>query len=217
MGDEIRILIADDHPIVRHGLRQVIESDPKLKVVAEADDGSAAVARIDQWRPEIAVLDIDMPKLDGFEVLRQIQSRRIAIDVVFLTIHGKEDLFQAAMDLGAKGYILKESALVEIVSGLKAVSAGKYYVSPSLMTYLLRRKRDAAAFEQSEPALSRLTSAERTMLRMIANDRSSKEIANELCIHYRTVENRRTLICQKLGLHGSNALLKFTLQHRSEL
>jgi DNA-binding NarL/FixJ family response regulator len=217
MPDEIRIVVADDHPLVRKGLLQVIESEPTLKVVGEADNGEAAFDQIELLNPQIAVLDIDMPKLDGFAVMRQIQSKRIRVDVAFLTIHGGEDMFHAAMDLGAKGYILKESALIEIVNGLLAIAAGKYYVSPSLTTYLLNRHRSAKAFVESQPGLNGLAPAERRILLLIANYKSSKEIADELCIHYRTVENRRTAICQKLGLHGTNALLKFALQHKSQL
>jgi DNA-binding NarL/FixJ family response regulator len=217
MPDEIRIVVADDHPLVRKGLLQVIESEPTLRVVGEADNGAAAFDQIELLSPQIAVLDIDMPKLDGFAVMRQIQSKRIRVDVAFLTIHGGEDMFHAAMDLGAKGYILKESALIEIVNGLLAIAAGKYYVSPALTTYLLTRHRSAKAFAAGHPGINSLAPAERRILLLIANYKSSKEIADELCIHYRTVENRRTAICQKLGLHGTNALLKFALQHKSQL
>ncbi|HXG66147.1 MAG TPA: response regulator transcription factor [Blastocatellia bacterium] len=217
MTNDIRIVVADDHPIVRKGLRQVIEGDPKLKVVAEADDGEAALALIEQWQPDIALLDVDMPKLDGFGVARAIQKKRWAVAVVFLTIHSEEDLFHAAMDLGAQGYILKESALTEIVNGLRAVAAGQHYVSAALTAYLLQRRRRAQAFAEQQASLSDLTPTERRILQMIADSKSSKEIAAELFIHYRTVENHRNNICQKLGLHGPNALLKYALQHKSKL
>jgi DNA-binding NarL/FixJ family response regulator len=217
MANEIRIVIADDHPIVRRGLRQVIEGDPQLKIIAEADGGEAALAQIRELRPDIAVLDIDMPQPDGFAVVKEIQKLRLPIEVVFLTLHSEEDLFHTAMDLGAKGYILKESAVTEIVNGIKAVAAGQHYVTPSLTAYLLTRRSRARAFEESQPNLADLTPTERRILQMIADYKSSKEIAAELFIHYRTVENHRTNICQKLGLHGHNALLKFALQHKSEL
>jgi DNA-binding NarL/FixJ family response regulator len=217
MTDEILILIADDHPVVRQGLRLVIEGDPRLKVVAEADDGEAALAQIEQLRPAIAVLDLDMPKLDGLAVAREIQKRGLPVEVVFLTIHGEEDLFHAAMDLGALGYILKESALTEIVGGLRAVAAGQHYVTPSLMAYLLRGRSRAQALAHSQPGLNDLTPVEQRVLHLIASYKTSKEIAADLFISYRTVENHRTNICQKLGLHGHDALLKFALEHRAEL
>ena len=129
MDDEVRIVIADDHPVLRHGLVRVIESDPLLKVVAETGDGTAALAQIRALAPRIAVLDADMPKLDGLGVLREIQKRRLPVEVVFLTIHDEEDLFDTAIELGAKGYILKDSALTEIVVGIRTVSTGKHYWS----------------------------------------------------------------------------------------
>lgn len=137
--------------------------------------------------------------------------------IVFLTIHSEEDLFHAAMDLGAQGYILKESALTEITHGLEAVAAGQHYVTASLTAYLRHRRSGAEALAQSLPALNELTSTERRVLRAIADYRGTKDIAAELFVHHRTVENHRTNICRKFGLHGSHALLKFAVEHKSEL
>jgi DNA-binding NarL/FixJ family response regulator len=217
MDDEVRIVIADDHPVVRRGLVQVIESDPLLKVVAEAGDGTAALAQIRALAPSIAVLDADMPKLDGLGVLREIQKRRLSVEVVFLTIHDEEDLFDTAIELGAKGYILKDSAPTEIVAGIRAVASGKHYWSAALAAYLVQRRSRAQAFTQKHPSLKDLTPSERRILGMIANGKSSKEIAAQLFIHHRTVENHRTNICEKLNLHGPNTLIRFALQHKSEL
>ena len=217
MSNEIHIIIADDHPIVRKGLRQIIEADLRLKVLAEADDGEAAVKLIEELKPEIAVIDVDMPKLDGFGVARELQKRRLSTKIVFLTIHSEEDLFHAAMDLGVSGYILKDSAVFEIVNGIKAVSEGQYFVTPSLTSFLIQRRQRVQNFEQTAPQISRLTPTEKRIVQMISDYKSSKEIAAELFIHYRTVENHRTNICQKLGLSGHNALLKFALEHKSEL
>jgi DNA-binding NarL/FixJ family response regulator len=121
------------------------------------------------------------------------------------------------MDLGSKGYLLKDSALTEIVIALRAVADGEYYVTPSLTAYLLQRRSRSQAFAERQPGLEDLTPTERRILRMVADGKPSKSISNELFIHYRTVENHRTSICQKLGLHGHNALLKFALQHKLEL
>jgi len=217
MSTSVRILLVDDHPVLRKGLIQVIEADPSLQVVGEAGDGEAALAQIEKLRPNIAVLDIDMPKLDGFGVMKEIQRRQLDVNVVFLTLHGDEGLFNEAMDLGAKGYILKETAVSEIASGIKAVAAGQHYVTSSLTVHLLRHRSRVQAFAQRQPSLADLTATERRILGMIARGQSSKEIAGELFIHYRTVENHRTSISQKLGLHGHNAVLKFALEHKSEL
>ena len=211
MDDKIRIVIADDHPVLRRGLAQIIENDPMLKVVAEAGDGNAALAEIEALKPNIVVLDADMPNLDGLGTLREIHKRELPVEVVFLTIHDQEDLFHAAMDLGAKGYILKDSALTEIVKGVRAVAAGQHYWSEALTSHLLQRRTRAQALEQAHPTLNYLTPSERRILRMIADGKSSKEIAAELFIHYRTVENHRNNICEKLDLHGPNTLIRFAL------
>lgn len=217
MGHEISITIADDHPVVRRGLRQTIESDSALKVLAEAEDGVAALTQILELKPRIAVLDLDMPKLDGLGVAREVRKRRLPVEIVFLTIHGEEDLFQAAMDLGSKGYLLKDSAATEIVKALRAVGSGQYYVTPSLTAHLLNRQKRQEALAQRVSGIDDLTPTERRILRMVAEGKSSKSIAEELFIHYRTVENHRSNLCQKLGLQGHNALFKFALQHKSEL
>ena len=217
MANEIRIVLADDHPIVRSGLRLTIESDPQLRVVAEASDGQEALAQIQTHQPAIAVLDIDMPKLDGFGVARALRKARLAIQIVFLTLHSAEDLFNEAMDLGAKGYILKESAVTEIVHGIRAVASGQYFVTPALTTHLLNRRHRTQQLTEKVPGLTSLTPTEQRILQLVAAYKSSKDIAEELFIHYRTVENHRTNICQKLGLSGHNALLKFALQHKDEL
>jgi DNA-binding NarL/FixJ family response regulator len=217
MRADIRVLIADDHPVLRAGLKQVVEADPRVQVVGEADNGLSALEQLDALKPDIAVLDIDMPGLDGFGVLREIQKRRLAAHVIFLTFHADEELFAEAMDLGAKGYILKESALSGIAEGIRAVASGHLYVTPSLTALLLRRRSRAQEFETREPGLAALTPSERRILRLIARGDTSKEIAGQLCVHYRTVENHRLNIAQKLGLNGHNAVLKFALRHRSEL
>jgi DNA-binding NarL/FixJ family response regulator len=217
MPGETRILIADDHPIVRRGLRQTIEADPSLRVVAEAGDGEAALVEIETLRPEIVVLDLDMPKLDGLGVAREIGRRKLPVGILFLTIHAEEDLFEEAMNLGSKGYVLKESALTEIVQALKTVSSGGYYVSPALTSLLLNRRNRVRSLAEQYPGLNDLTQSERRVLRGIAEGKSSKELGAELFVHFRTVENHRTSICQKLGLHGHNALFKFAMQHKAEL
>ena len=214
---EIRVVIADDHPVVRHGLRQTIDAAPKFKVVGEASDGEAALDQIQLLQPDIAVVDLDMPKLDGLGVARELQRKRLPVDLVILSIHGEEDLFHAAMDLGSKGYLLKDSALAEIVVALRAVVAGNYYVTSSLTGHLLQRRTRAQALAFERPGLASLTPAERCILTMVAKGKSSKSIAQELFIHHRTVENHRTNICQKLGLQGHSALLKFALQHKGEI
>ncbi|MFN7928115.1 MAG: response regulator transcription factor [Blastocatellia bacterium] len=217
MNTEINIVIADDHPIVRKGLCQVITSDPLLKVIGEADDGESALREIRRLRPAIAVLDVEMPKRDGFGIVRELQNDALPIEILFLTLHNDAEHFYAALDLAVKGYILKDSAAGEIVTGIKTVAAGRHYVTASLTALLLERRRVAAVAANPSVNWQQLTPTERLILQMIAHYKSSKDIAEELFIHYRTVENHRTNICQKLGIRGHNALLKFALQHKSQL
>jgi len=213
MSDEIRVVIADDHPIVRKGLRMAVEEDAGLTIVAEAADGETALELIEKLLPQVAVLDIDMPKLDGFAVAREIRSRQLPVETIFLTMHAQEDLLQAAIDNGVKGYILKDSALLEIVAAVRAVAAGQPYLSSTLTARLLQRRSPQGAAVNEH----RLTPTERRIVQLIAADKSSKEIGAELSIHYRTVENHRTNICRKLGLEGANALLRFALQNKQSL
>ena len=158
-----------------------------------------------------------MPRLDGFGVAREMQRRRLATAIIFLTLHADENVFDEAMELGARGYILKESALTAIAEGIKAVAGGTYYVTPSLTGLLVGHRDRARALTASQPGLDALTPAERRILKLVAGGHSSKEIAEQLCVHYRTVENHRVSIAQKLGLEGHNAVLKFALRHRGEL
>lgn len=217
MFREIRVLIADDHPIFRHGLRQLVEKDPQIRVVAEADNGETALQLIAAHRPDAAVLDVNMPVKDGFTVLRGLQSQRLPTPVIFLTMHKDEMHFSEALNLGVKGYVLKESAASDITSCIKAVAAGQNYVSPELSTYLLNRGRRASTLLKDQPNLNELTATERRVLALLAEYKTNRDIAGELFVSVRTVENHRANICSKLNLHGTHALMKFSLKHKSEL
>jgi DNA-binding NarL/FixJ family response regulator len=214
---EIKVITADDHPIVRQGLRLMIEADKSLQIMAQAGDGESALELIEEHQPDVAVLDIDMPKMDGFQVVRELQRKNIEIGIVFLTMHGEEEMFQAAMDLGVKGYVLKDSATTDIVNSIKAVADGRPFISPSLSALLLNRRRRADELEKEQPGLHLLSPTEFKILKLIAEDKTSKEIGELLFISHRTVETHRTNICRKLDLHGSLALVKFAVTHKSEL
>jgi DNA-binding NarL/FixJ family response regulator len=214
---EIRVIIADDHPIFRQGLRQVLEMDGKLKIVAETDDGEAALALIEELRPDVAILDIDMPGRDGFEVARSLRDMRLPVGVIFLTMHRDEHFLNSALDTGARGYVLKDSAVTEIVNAVKTVAAAQSFISPQLSTYLLNRMSRAASLAEQRPGVSGLTPTERRVLKMIAEYKTSKEIAELLCIGVRTVEHHRGSIATKLELKGSHALIKFAIEHQSDL
>jgi DNA-binding NarL/FixJ family response regulator len=217
MEDRLKVFIADDHPIFRRGLREVLEEDAALLIVGEASNGLMALQQIEQLLPEVAVLDIDMPQLNGFELVKEIRRKSLPVKIVFLTMHRDEDLFNEALSLGVRGYVLKDSAATDTVACIRAVAGGQHYISPAISTYLVRRSQRAAAFAQETPGLGDLTPAELRVLKLIAANKTSREIADELFINYRTVENHRTNICQKLGLRGSHSLLKFAFEHKSQL
>jgi DNA-binding NarL/FixJ family response regulator len=216
--EPIRVLIADDHPMLRKGLRMTIEEDPGLSVVAEASDGAAALALITKLRPDVAVLDIEMPKLDGLAVAREAMRQGVAVKTIFLTLHLDEDMFRAALELGSKGYILKDSAAQEIVAGVRSVASDKPYYSSAIAAQMLNPQRTVAKASKGSP-IDQLSPTERRIMLLIGNGKSSKEIGTELSINYRTVENHRTNMCRKLSLEGegANALLRFALQNKAWL
>jgi DNA-binding NarL/FixJ family response regulator len=213
MPNEIRIVLADDHPVVRKGLKLSIEEDSKLRVIAEAGDGEAALALIKEMNPQLAILDIDMPKLSGLDVARRVAKLGLATKIIFLSFHRDEGFFREAMETGGKGYLLKDSATDEIVTAVHTVAGGQIFMS-SAITLQLLQSNGAASLTKDDSLIRDLTSSERRILMLIAGGLSSKEIGNELSIHYRTVENHRTNICRKLGIEGANALLRFAVQHK---
>lgn len=212
-----KVLLVDDHPAFRLGVRQVIVSDPQFTLVGEASDGQAALELIHRLRPDITVLDISLPKLNGLELMRLLARERPRPRFVLLTMHQEESLFQEAMDLGAAGYVLKENAVDDILRCLQAVAAGDCYLSSSLSSFLLRRRQSEQALRNQTPGLDDLTAMERRILKLIADNKTSKQIGAELFISPRTVETHRRNICLKLGLSGSHPLLRFALEHRAAL
>lgn len=217
MTSEIKILIVDDHPIFRKGLRQVIEADAWLKVIDEAGNGVDALEIIKNLKPDVVIADINMPQMGGLEMARQVKEKNLETMLVFLTMHKDETMFNAAMDSGVKGYVLKDNAVTDIIECIKSVASGKHYITPALSEYLFDRSRKTSAFEDQTFGLNSLTKTERRVLQLIAEEKTSREIGEILFIHPRTVDNHRTNICQKLDIHGTNALLRFALRHKSEL
>ena len=213
----MKILIADDHPIFRQGLLKIIEADPAFEIVAEAGDGAEALALIKKFRPDVAVLDISMPQLSGLEIARQVQQENLPVRLVILTMYKEEEYFDEAMDLGVKGYLLKENAVSDLRSCVQAVAAGKYYVSPVISGYLINRDAMEKALAKEKPALRLLTDTERRILKLLVQNKTSREIAAQLHLSYRTVQNHRMNICARLDLKGHNKLLQFALEHKSEL
>jgi DNA-binding NarL/FixJ family response regulator len=183
-------------------------------VIAEADDGAAALKLIREHHPDVVVLDINMPGLSGFDVVTTMRNEQLSGEVVLLTMHNEEAMFTKAVNLGVRGYVLKDSASSDILNCLQAVRKGQNYSSTELTQYLFKK---ASGQTRAVEGLDSLTPTERRVLALIAQYLTSREIADQLGISVRTVENHRNNICAKLGVHGSHALMKFALQHQAEL
>lgn len=217
MSDHIAIVIADDHPLFRSGLRQAVEKEALFVVVAEAGDGREALDAVRKHRPAIAVLDLDMPRMNGLDAARQIQRENLPVDIIILTMYDDEEMFNEAMDIGVLGYILKDSASTDIVRAIAAVSRGEYFISPAMSGAAFQARQTDKTFTNERQMLLRLTPSEKLILKLVADNHTSVEIAEVLRISPRTVDNHRTNICQKLGVKGNNALLRYALMHRAHL
>lgn len=215
MKREATVLIVDDHPLFRRGLREVIDESRRFRVVAEASDGEQALRVIAELKPDIAVIDIDMPRMNGLEMVRSLRKLESPVPTIFLTMYKEEDMFNAAMDLGLKAYVLKENAADDILAALDAVAGGDVFVSSSMLDIRTRRSNRVQQLLLGRPQIDDLTPAERRVLKLIAEDHTTKEIADRLQISVKTVENHRLNICQKLDLHGSHSLLRFAFDHKS--
>jgi DNA-binding NarL/FixJ family response regulator len=211
------ILVADDHPVFRKGLVQVIQEEFAGAKIVEAGNGSEALVAIHDYKPAIAILDVDMPKKSGLDVATEIRRRGLPISVVILTMHENEEFFNKAMDLGVMGYVLKDGVVGEIISCLEAVSQGHHYYTPSLADFWVRRDQKKRVERNVEDGLSSLTPTERTILKLIAGNKTTREIAEDLFISPKTVENHRSNIASKLGIRGNNAVLRFALENKSRL
>lgn len=212
-----QIFIVDDHPLFRAGLRQVIFDDDRFELIGQTGDGQEAMAFIEQNKPDVAVLDLKLPRLSGLEIARRVQAGRLKTRVIILTMHNEEELCNRALDHGAMGFVLKENAVDEIIQAIAAVAEGRHYFSPSVSGHLIRRRERADSLVREKPGLKDLTKAELRILKLIAMKKTSREIAAELFISPRTVEAHRANICAKLELRGSHSLLYFALSHKSEL
>lgn len=213
MAEQTTILIADDHPIFRSGVRQSLEQRGTVRIVGEVDNGEDALAMMLDLKPDVAILDIQMPKMTGLELARRAERMNLRTKIVLLTMVEDRKIFLDAMECGVLGYVLKDSAVVELHQAVESVCSDRHYVSPSLSGLLVERRRRGALPTE----LGVLTPAELQVLGFIADLKSNQEIADELGISKRTIENHRVNIARKLGLTGSNALLKFSLKHKADL
>ena len=207
----IKILVVDDHPVVRQGLRQVLEGNPEFTVVGEAADGKGALELADQLQPDVAILDLALPGLNGLEVARRIQQRQPDTRILILSMHNSEAYVLEAMNNGILGYVLKESATKDLIHAVKEVAAGRRYLSPPLSEQKIQEYSERISSSSVDP-YDALTDREREVLHMLAEGQNRSEIAASLSISPRTFDTHRTNLMRKLNLNSQMDLVRFAMQ-----
>lgn len=209
---KIRVLLADDHTILRAGLRMMLNAQPDIEVVGEASDGRQAVAEAQALHPDVVLMDITMPDMNGIEATRQVKRTLDSTRVLILTMHENEEYLFQVLRAGASGYILKEAADTELISAIRVVYSGRFYMSPSAQTmmvgdYLLRVRSG-----EERDSYSALTEREREILKLVAEGLTNNQIAERLYISPKTVDTHRTHIMDKLNLHSRAELVKYAMR-----
>ena len=207
---QYRVLIADDHLVVRAGIRALIESIDGVTVVGEANDGREAIELVATLRPEIALLDISMPGLNGIEALTPLREQSPATRVIILSMHANDVYVRLALKAGAAGYVLKSATAAELQAALQAVARGEVYLSPAVSKQVVKGYVDATV--STESPLEALTTRQREILQLIAEGRSTKEVAFTLAISAKTVETHRAQIMERLQIHDVPGLVRFAIR-----
>jgi|ERR1700730_2245572 len=211
---KLRILVADDHELVRRGIRGLLQARRGWRVVGEAADGREAVEKANKLKPNVAIVDISMPDLDGLQATRKIREAAPTTEVVVLTMHESDQMVRRVLDAGALGYVLKSDLSAHLVKAVKDVSAGKLFLTPRVSDIVLkgflkiRNQPDPAAHSQARP-----TPREVEIIRLLAEGKANKEIAARLGITIRTVETHRAKVMLKLGLHSLTELIHYAIRH----
>jgi DNA-binding NarL/FixJ family response regulator len=210
--NSIRVLLADDHKLIRAGLRLVVDQQPDLSVVGEADDGRQAVELAKSLKPDVVVMDIGMPNLNGIEAARQIREIRPDAAVVMLSMHSDEGYVLRAPGAGARAYLLKDSATTDLVQAIRAVAEGKSFFSPAASKVLLQDYMRKLRRSGGEDSYDLLSPREREVLQLVAEGKSNKEVASLLNLSVYTVETHRARIMQKLNLKGVPELILYAVR-----
>jgi DNA-binding NarL/FixJ family response regulator len=215
--ERVRVLLVDDHSLYRQGLRLALAEQGGLEIAGEAANGAEAMERFAALVPDMVVLDIHLPDMTGLDLARLMLRQRPQVRLAIVTMLRDEEVFNVALELGVLGYVLKECAADDILDCIRAVMKGEAYVSAQLSGFLLRRRSLPEPGRSVAPVFDRLTTAERRVMRLLAQSRTSKEIAGELGVSPRTIEAHRANIGGKLGLKGSHSLLRFAIANRALL
>jgi DNA-binding NarL/FixJ family response regulator len=208
----IRVLLADDHSVVRQGLRVWLERSGSVQVVGEAADGREAVAMADQLSPDVVIMDIAMPLLNGIDATAQITRRNTAINVIILSMHADESYILRALGAGAKGYLLKESTETDILPAVRSVQEGKPYFTPSIARVLLEDYMRMMKQNNVQDSYDLLTEREKEVLQLLAQGKSNKEVAQVLTLSPHTIDSHRTNLMQKLDLHNTAEIVLYAVR-----
>ena len=212
MAERLRVFIADDHAVLRAGLRMLIDAQPDMQVVGEAEDGEDAVRRVLALQPDVALIDVNMPKLDGREALRQLKAAAPRVRAMVLSMYDDEGYLRRALEDGAAGYILKKAADTEVMAAIRAVARGEVYIYPSLTHLLVNRYLGRP--EQTQPAPSEeLSEREMEVLRLLAAGYTSQQVGNQLALSAKTVDTYKARVMDKLGLQSRVDLVRYALRH----
>ncbi|HTP79787.1 MAG TPA: response regulator transcription factor [Bacteroidota bacterium] len=215
--NRVRILLADDHPLVRSGLVKLLESYPEFSVIGEAGDGEEAIRKTKELKPDIVIIDLSMPKLSGIEATKVIRKQFPAVAVLVLTMHDNEEYVYQILKSGAGGYILKNSGKDDLATAVRAVMNGKKFFSPRVSEIMVEGYLRKAEIREGEALNSEvpLTRREQEILAYIAEGLNNQQIADRLFISPRTVDTHRTNIMQKLDIHDSAKLVKFAIENKA--
>lgn len=212
MEMKYRIVLAEDHTILREGLKSLFSVEPEFEVVAEAEDGREAIRCVKEWKPDLILTDLSMPKMNGIEAIREIKRESPKTRVLVLTVHKAEEYILATLKAGADGYLLKESTRAELVMAAKKVLSGKPYISPEISEKVIEGYLEGRKSVKAQTVWETLTSREREILKLIAEGYKNKEIAEDLCLSVKTVEKHRSNLMEKLNLHNAQALTAYAIE-----
>ncbi|MFQ6058798.1 MAG: response regulator [Anaerolineae bacterium] len=210
--NKIRVLLADDHTILREGIRALLAAQPDIEVVGEASNGREAVAKARELKPDVILMDIAMPLLNGLEATRQIKKEHPEMDVLVLTMHDSEEYVSQILGAGAAGYVVKKAAASDLVSAIHAVYQGGAFLYPSVAKMLVEDYLRRVEAGGGRDSYDELTDREREVLQLIAEGYTNKEIADLLCLSVKTVQTHRAHVMEKLNLHDKGEVIKYAIQ-----
>ncbi len=208
----IKILLADDHKIVRQGIRTLLATEPDMEVVGEADNGRIILRLVQELSPQVIIMDISMPDLNGIDATRQILSEFPGLKVIALSMHSDSLFVLNMLKAGATGYLLKDCALEELVKAIRTVVANKTYLSPGISDILIRDFMEGWSISTGASVFTVLTAREREVLQLMAEGKSTTQIAQTLCVSVKTVEAHRKQVMNKLGIHSVAGLTKYAIR-----